>query len=94
MKLSKLPEVIRVKINKLPKGRVFVELTDLGVFTEADNENELDFMINDLIYSYFDVPKEFQKQFHYKPAEDKDFEKAKKILMYSTANFYRKFMPS
>lgn len=81
---SDLPRTIKVKIKKLPKGKFFAELIDYGVFTEAENKNELSNLINDLIYEYFDVPKNLQKEFRYMPKEDRDYEKAKPFIIFST----------
>ncbi len=89
-----LPKTIKVKIKKLPKGKFFAELIDYGVFTEAENENELDALINDLIYTYFDIPKQLQKEVYYKPKEDKDYEKAKPFILFSTQSFYKKYLSS
>jgi len=97
MKLHDLPKIIKVRIKRLPKGKFFIELIDYGIFSEADNQSEIHTILNDLIYCYFDVPKEIQNQFHYEPAknrEDIDFEKAKKFLIFSTPEFYKKYMPA
>lgn len=89
-----LPQIIKVKIKKLPKGRFFAELVDFGVFTEADSEETIFPLVNDLIYTYFDVPKKLQKEFHYGLKEDKDFEKAKPFIIFSTPHFFRRYLSS
>lgn len=89
-----LPKTIRVRIKKLPKKKLFAELTDYGVFTEADNEKELLYLINDLVYTYFNIPKVLQMEFFYKPKEDKDFEKAKPFVIFSTPEFSKKYLNS
>jgi len=83
----KLPKTIDVEIKKLSKGKFFVSLVKLGVFTEVDSEQELNHMINDLIYTYYDVPKHLQKQFHYRSRDDEEYNKAKPFIIFSTPNF-------
>ena len=92
MKDLKLPQSVKVKIKRLSKGKLFAELIEYGVFTEAENEEELFSLVNDLIYTYFDIPEELQKEFHYRPKEDKDFEKAKPFIIFSTPNFFRRYL--
>ena len=60
MKKLILPEKIKIKIvrNK-DSGTYVAELTEYNIHTEADSQIGLDCMINDLIYAYFDVPKEY-----------------------------------
>ena len=94
MKDFRLPQIIKVKIKKLSKGKFFAELIDYGVFTEAENEEELLSLINDLIYTYFDIPKTLQKEFQYRPKEDKDFKKAKPFIIFSTPYFFRRYLSS
>ena len=91
---TQLPQTIKVRIKKLSKGKFFAELIDYGVFTEAENEHEIFSLVNDLIYTYFDIPKELQKEFYYRPKEDKDYEKAKPFIIFSTPNFYKKYLSS
>lgn len=89
-----LPQTIKVRMRKLPKGKLFAELVDYGVFTEADNQDKLLLLINDLIYTYFDIPKELQKQFLYRPKVDRNFEKAKPFVIFSTPDFYKRYLSS
>ncbi len=63
-KLSALPPSLKVKI-VFEDGVYIAELVDLGVFTEADSPEELDLMINDLIFTYFEVPKKYQADVRY-----------------------------
>jgi len=68
MKVNKkiLPTEIKVKI--IPeKGGYFAYLPEYDVFTEADSPLELFFNVNDLIYTFFDVPKNKQKKVHFFP---------------------------
>jgi len=57
MKDLSLPEKIRVHIVKGKSGVYIAELPEYDIHTEAECESALDFMINDLIYAYFNVPK-------------------------------------
>lgn len=58
-KIIDLPRVIKVKIVKGDSGVFIADLYEHGIHTEAVSLVELDAMVNDLIYAYFDVPKEF-----------------------------------
>lgn len=59
-KFPKLPKVIKVKIIKTKEGNYIADLPEYDIFTEADNPLKLDYYINDLIYTFFDVPKKYQ----------------------------------
>ncbi len=52
-----VPEKVRVVILRGESGAYIAEFPDLDVHTEADSPAELEFMINDLLYAYFEVPK-------------------------------------
>ncbi|OGM05411.1 hypothetical protein A2125_00505 [Candidatus Woesebacteria bacterium GWB1_43_5] len=63
-----LPKQIKVKVSQNKKGGVFLaELPDYDVFTEADTFSGLIFMVNDLIYTFFDVPKKLRGKIWYSP---------------------------
>lgn len=66
-KLPKLPDIIKVKIKRSKSGIYLAKLPEYDIFTEADSRIELDFNINDLIYTFFDVPKQFQGKIIYRP---------------------------
>lgn len=69
-KLQNLPESIKVKVYKQKTtGEFFAKLPEYDVFTEADTEENLELMINDLIYETFDIPKELQSEIRYVPQE-------------------------
>lgn len=90
-----MPKSIKVKILKEKDGNGFyAELSEYDVFTEADSEEKLDDMINDLIYDLFSVPKEFQRVIKYIKAQDKDFEKVKKLIVMSTPDVLTKYVVS
>lgn len=67
-----LPHQILVKLSPGEKsGVIIAELSDYDVFTEMDSLLELDDQVNDLIYTLFEVPKEFQKAIRYEPIRSK-----------------------
>lgn len=65
--LPKLPDKIRVSVIKGESGALLARLPDYDVFTEADNLNDLVFQVNDLIYTFFDVPKKYQDDIFFQP---------------------------
>lgn len=72
--ILQLPERIKVHISKGSSGIFIAELPEYDISTEADSIWEIDDLINDLIWVYFDVPKEFRKEIRYVryvPAEPK-----------------------
>ena len=89
LKLPKLPKTIKVHVFKGESGRLLAKLTEYEVFTEAGSEQELDNMINDLIYDLFEVPKEYQYKLKYVKEQDKEFEKIKKMIVMSTPDILR-----
>lgn len=66
-KFKSLPQTIRVHVVKGSSGRLLATLIKYGVFTEADNLNDLFFQVNDLIITLFDVPKKYQNETCYIP---------------------------
>ncbi|MBI2012294.1 hypothetical protein HYS91_06060 [Candidatus Daviesbacteria bacterium] len=64
-----LPSKIEVRIFKGKSGVFIAELPEYDVSTEVDSLLEIDDLINDLIYVYFDVPKEYRKAIRYMSEE-------------------------
>ena len=62
--LATLPETIRVSVAK-DNGVYVISLPDLDSITQADSREEIDYMINDFIYCYFDVPTKYQSKIRY-----------------------------
>lgn len=62
-----LPAQIKVKVTREKSGSYFAELPEYDVFTEADNLSELVFNINDLVYTYFDIPRKDRGRVWYAP---------------------------
>lgn len=69
IKPLKLPRIIKVRIIQGKSGAFIAELPEYGIHTEADSRRGLDYMINDLIYAYFDVPKKYWGKIWYKEKE-------------------------
>lgn len=67
-----VPEKVRVMILRGESGAYIAELPDFDVHTEADSPAELMFMINDLLYAYFEVPKHLRMFVRYVPEKPED----------------------
>ncbi|MCJ7740672.1 hypothetical protein MUP32_05170 [Candidatus Microgenomates bacterium] len=89
--LKTLPQTIKVKIEKTLHGKYFAELPEYDVFTEANNREELDFLINDLIYCLFDIPRQDQKNVWYRPkiSRPTDLTKVNTLNMFIVPSEYK-----
>jgi hypothetical protein len=68
--LQQLPESFKINTMRNKKTGVWVaELTELDLCTEADSFFGLILNVNDLIYTYFDIPKAIQPKVFYMPPE-------------------------
>ena len=68
--LNKLPQRISVRILKTAEGNYIAELPEYdGVFTQASSLEELNYNINDLVMTYFDVPRKYHHLIWYRPIE-------------------------
>ena len=57
---SQLPHSIKVRIGKSKDGGFWVEILSLpGCFTQAENGEELFVMVNDAVFTYFDIPENY-----------------------------------
>lgn len=65
--VSQLPEMVKVKVMRGKTGVFIAELPEYNALTEADTLGELDFYVNDLIYTLFGVPKEWHGKVRYMP---------------------------
>ena len=84
-----LPDVVRVRITE-SDNRFCAELYDLDAFTEADSLDELQDMINDLIFELYDVPRAFQHKIRYIPENSPDFSQSvKSMLVMATPDVFR-----
>lgn len=78
--MAKLPSKIKVKIVRNLKTGVFLaELPEYDVFTESDSFSGLVFQVNDLIYTFFEVPKKFHGRFIYYPPQGNALEEQKPL---------------
>ena len=85
---NKLPENIEVRVSE-SDGCFFAELPDYHCFTEANSLQELIFMVNDLIYEIFRIPKKIQNQIKYLPPIETKSEKSELFTVMTTPNIYR-----
>lgn len=69
MNKVKLPKKIKVNVIKERGGVIFAELSEYGIFTEADTFQSLVFNVNDLVCSFFDVPEKLREKVWYNPPE-------------------------
>lgn len=83
-----LPFEIKVRMLKGESGVIIAELPDYDIFTEADSILELDDLINDLIYVYFDIPKDLRKTIRYVP------EKPRQEIDLNSHLIFQKFISS
>ena len=69
---GKLPDGILVKFHKSKDGGYWAEIKNLpGCITQAKNGQELFEMVNDAVYTYYDVPEEYLPYIQtYLPPED------------------------
>ena len=57
----KLPDKLEVEIKELEDGYYFANVKNVpGCSTQAQSPEELFEMVNDAIYTYFDVPEQYQ----------------------------------
>jgi len=83
-----LPTKIKVKIVRGSSGSYVAELPEYDIHTESDSESGLDYMINDLIYAYFDVPRSLWGKVWYKEIKTDSKVDLQKLLL------YRQYIPS
>lgn len=68
--LPKLPLKIKVDVFKGESGALLARLPEYDVFTQAEDLNNLLLQVNDLIYTYFDVPKKYQSDIQFVPSKE------------------------
>lgn len=64
----KIPNSIGVDVKKGDRGVLIAELPKYSIFTEANDLNELFIQVNDLIYTYFDIPKKYHNKICFVPS--------------------------
>ena len=58
--IAKFPDKLGVRVSKSKDGGYWAEVVNLpGCFTQAESPMELLAMVNDAVYTYFDVPKKY-----------------------------------
>lgn len=73
--MNDLPKEIQVKMKQNKKTGVFVaKLPEYDLFTESDSFSGLLFMVNDLIYTFFDIPESMRGKIWYSPPLKKQIE--------------------
>lgn len=72
--MNKLPKKIKVGVLRNKKTGVFIaELPDYDIFTESDSFSGLVFAVNDLVNTFFGVPRKlWGKVWFMPPKEEKD----------------------
>lgn len=60
-----LPTSVNVQITKGKSGHYIAEIPEYDIFTEAEYEWELDGLINDLLFVFFDVPHNLRHTIRY-----------------------------
>lgn len=90
LNFPQLPSAIHVDVSKGTSGVLLAKLTQYNIFTEADSLNDLFLQVNDLIYTYFDVPKKYQGQITYIPPKTIQYELVK-IASQTTTKSYTQF---
>lgn len=57
---SKMPDNLDVKIQESKDGGYWVKIENVpGCITQTDNGDELFAMVNDAVYTFFEIPKEY-----------------------------------
>ena len=83
-----LPSKIKIRIFKGQSGVIIAELPDYDISTEADSILEVDDLINDLIFVYFDIPENLRKVIRYIP------EKPRQEIDLKSHLIFQKFISS
>jgi len=56
---SNLPDFIKIHVEKSQDGGYWIKILNLpGCFTQTENAEDLLVMVNDAVYTYFEIPKE------------------------------------
>lgn len=87
---SKIPALIKVDVRKGTSGVLLAKLPEYSIFTEADSLNELIFQVNDLIYTYFNIPKKYQNEILFVPPREIQLDLIK-IASESTTKSFSQF---
>lgn len=77
-----LPKSIKVRFSFGENKKLLINIPEFDIFTEADNAFEIGEMLNDLIYTYFEVPENLRRFIRYVPKEAEEPDNFKELLMY------------
>ncbi|MEK7633951.1 MAG: hypothetical protein AAB437_03855 [Patescibacteria group bacterium] len=86
-----LPLSIRVSVSKCNEGKYHIDLPDYSAHTEADNENEIIRLANDLIFCYFDVPLSIKNKIFYKPKQTENIVNIRLLKMLASPDYFKKY---
>ena len=83
----KLPQSLVVQVKK-EGSEYHIAVPELNTFTYAEKREDIDSMVNDLIYCYFDVPKKDQREIRFIPKSPRS---KKEYLIQATPAAYRRY---
>lgn len=76
--IVKLPVKIRARFFKGSSGKWVVELPKYDIVAQVDSEGDIDYMVNELVFTHFDLSDKFKQIVRYVPRDiSKKAEKAK-----------------
>jgi len=87
-----LPERIKVRYFKGKSGVWIVELPEFDISTESDSLLQIDELLNDLIFVYFDVPVEQRKSIRYVRVEPE--KNINEKTLEESPSYFEKFISS
>lgn len=88
-----LPEKIKVKVKKCSHDKYLIELPEYDLHSQADRQENIEELVNDLIYCYFDVPENLQNKLYYRPIKKElNWKEIAPFVMFSTPDVFRKYV--
>ena len=88
--IVKLPSRITVKFFKGSSGKWVVELPKYDIVAQVNSEGDMDYMVNELVFTHFDLSDKFKQIIRYVPRNvSKKTEKVK-----SSPLIFQKFVAS
>jgi len=66
-----VPAKVKVKVFR-GKSAWIAEIPEFDLHTEADSPIELEFMVNDLLFTFFDVPPRYRRQIRFVPEKPRE----------------------
>jgi predicted RNase H-like HicB family nuclease len=87
---SLFPDTLNIYVRRSKDGGFYAAITSFpGCFTEADTLSELIGMVNDVVYTYFEIP---QKYLSYMPSYLLPLEVAKSFGMFPVKKIDQRLM--